>query len=91
MRKRLFENGKCIIKLFIKLSIKYHVGQLPLGLDQLDPNLVQVEPRDHSFLTSHIFMALCHKCLVIISNDRRHPDIISLDIQTSLCLASQTT
>ena len=48
---------------------------LPLEVDQLTPCLGQVEPLDHFFLTSHIFMVLCHKCLLIISNDRKHPEI----------------
>ena len=48
---------------------------LPLEVDQLTPCLGQVDPLYHFFLTSHIFMALCHKCLLIISNDRKHPEI----------------
>ena len=48
---------------------------LPLDVDQLTPYLGQVEPLDHFFLRSHIFMAVCHKCLIISSNDRKHPEI----------------
>ena len=48
---------------------------LPLDMDQLTPYLGQVEPFDHFFLTSHIFMALSHNCLLIISNDRKHSEI----------------
>ena len=100
---RLFAKGKCVIKLsliskyiicssFNCLSIKYHV-------DLLTPWRGSTYPLPRAswtiwplFLTSHIFMALSHNCLLIISNDRKHSEICLDDFTAiTLFLASRAT